>query len=134
VYLSALARGALEQHREHQARVRRVSKRWLETGLVFTNQQGHAVGPGVVNRALAEALHHASLPPIRVNDLRHGTASMLLEAGTHPKVVQDLLGHSTVQLTLDTYSHVTPALHQHAARTMDRLLGPGASNGTNVRL
>jgi site-specific recombinase XerD len=82
-----MARGALEQQSELQSRVRRVSKRWLETGLVFTNQHGHAVGPGVVNRALAEALHHASLPRIRVHDLRHSTASMLLEAGTHPKVV-----------------------------------------------
>lgn len=134
VYLSGLARGALEQQREHQSRIRRVSKRWLETGLVFTNRHGQAVGPGVVNRALAEALHHASPPRIRVHDLRHSTASMLLEAGTHPKVVQDLLGHSTIQLTLDTYSHVTPALHQQAARTMDLLLGPGASNGTYARL
>jgi integrase len=122
VYLSALARGALEQQREHQSRGRRDSKRWLETDLVFTNRHGHAVGPGMVNRALAEALHHASLPRIRVHDLRHSTASMLLEAGTHPKVVQDLLGHSTIQLTLDTYSHLTPALHQQAARTMDLLL------------
>jgi site-specific recombinase XerD len=90
--------------------------------LVFTNRHGHAVGPGVVNRALAEALHHANLPRIRVHDLRHSTASMLLEAGTHPKVVQELLGHSTIQLTLDTYSHVVPALHEHAARTIDILL------------
>ncbi|MDQ6946005.1 MAG: site-specific integrase [Actinomycetota bacterium] len=134
VYLSTLACRALEQQRENQSRLRRVSKRWLETGLVFTNRHGHAVGPGVVNRAPAEALHHASLPHVRVHDLRHSTTSMLLEAGTHPKVVQDLLGHSTIQLTLDTYSHVTPALHQQAARTMDMLLSPWASNGTYAGL
>lgn len=99
-----------------------MSKLWLETGLVFTNRHGEAVGPGVVNRALVRALLDARLPRIRVHDLRHTTTSVLLEAGTHPKVVQDLLGHSTIQLTLDTYSHVTPALHRRAARTMDLLL------------
>jgi integrase len=76
----------------------------------------------VVNRALAQAPHHAKLPRIRVHDLRH------------PKVVQDLLGHSTIQLTLDTYSHVTPALHQQAARTLDLLLRPRASNGAYAGL
>jgi integrase len=60
-----------------------------------------------------------------VHDLRHTTASVLLAAGMHPKVVQDLLGHSTIQLTLDTYSHVTPALHQQAARTMDLVMAAG---------
>lgn len=122
VYLSGFARKALEQQREHQYRSQRISRRWFETGLVFTNQNGEAVGPGGVNRALDEALENAGLPHVRVHDLRHTTASLLLEAGVHPKVVQDLLGHSTIQLTLDTYSHVTPALHREAARTMDLVL------------
>jgi len=130
IYLSELARGTLWQQREQQCLGRRTTKRWLETGLVFTNRHGGAVGPGAVNRALADALQHARLPRVRVDDLRHSTASMLLEAGMHPKVVQGLLGHSTIQLTLDTYSHVTPALHQQAAWTMDLLLSPRASSGT----
>ncbi|MDQ6944757.1 MAG: site-specific integrase [Actinomycetota bacterium] len=134
VYLSGFARKALEQQRERQDRAQRVSRRWLDTGLVFTNQNGEAVGPGGVNRALDEALQNAGLPHVRVHDLRHTTASLLLEAGTHPKVVQDLLGHSTIQLTLDTYSHVTPALHQQAARTMDVLLSPRASYGAYAGL
>jgi hypothetical protein len=57
-----------------------------------------------------------------VHDLRHTTASVLLAAGTHPKVVQDLLGHSTITLTLDTYSHLTEPLHLQAARAMDLVL------------
>jgi integrase len=122
IYLSGVARSALEYRRERQCLERQASKRWLEAGSVFTNRHGAPLGPGAVNRALTRALHDAGLPRIRVHDLRHSTASILLEAGTHPKVVQDLLGHSTIQLTLDTYSHVTPALHEQAARTMDLVL------------
>ncbi len=129
ILLSDLARCALEYRRERQRLDRLKSKRWLETGSVFTNQHGAPVGPGVVNRALAQALYDAGLPRIRVHDLRHTTASILLEAGTHPKVVQDLLGHSTIQLTLDTYSHVTPALHWQAARTMDLVLAASNPRG-----
>jgi integrase len=56
-------------------------------------------------------LVEAGLPRIRVHDLRHTTATTLLEAGIHPKVVQDLLGHSTIAITLDTHSHIAPTLH-----------------------
>jgi integrase len=122
IYFSRLARGALEQQRGRQCEDRETSNRWQQTSFVFTNRHGDAVGPGAVNRALTRALHDAGLPRIRVHDLRHTTASLLLEAGTHPKVVQDLLGHSSIQLTLDTYSHVTPALHRQAAWTMDLVL------------
>lgn len=122
IYLSRLACRALQQQRERQSGDRETSKRWQETSFVFTSRHGGAVGPGMVNRALTQALHSADLPRIRVQDLRHTTASLLLEAGTHPKVVQDLLGHVTIQLTLDTYSHVTPAFHRQAAQTMDLVL------------
>src|SRR2546425_18074 len=134
IYLSRLEQGALEQQRQRQCGDRVNSKRWQETSFVFTNRHGQAVGPGAVNRALTRALHDAGLPRIRVHDLRHTTASLLLEAGTHPKVVQDLLGHSTIQLTLDTYSHVVPALHRQAARTMDRLLSRERHDGTYAGL
>lgn len=58
--------------------------------------------------------------------LRHTTATTLLEAGVHPKLVQDLLGHSTIAVTLDTYSHVAPALHQRAAMQLQELLAHAA--------
>jgi integrase len=57
----------------------------------------------------------AALPPIRLHDLRHSVASILLAAGTHPKVVSELLGHSSIGLTLDTYSHLIPSLAEEAA-------------------
>ena len=91
--------------------------------LVFLNRRGLAQDSSSVTDALKVALGRAGLPQIRVHDLRHTTATVLLEAGTHPKLVQDLLGHSTVALTLNTYSHVTAGLSDQAARTMDRALG-----------
>jgi hypothetical protein len=60
----------------------------------------------------------AWLPPIRLHDLRHSVASILLARGVHPKVVSELLGHATIALTLDTYSHVIPSLQQEAASVL----------------
>ena len=57
----------------------------------------------------------AGLPKIRLHDVRHSVASILLAQGIHPKVVSELLGHATIALTLDTYSHVIPSLQQEAA-------------------
>jgi integrase len=67
------------------------------------------------------ALDQAALPRIRIHDLRHTAATHLLNRGVHPKVVQELLGHSTISLTLDTYSHVAPALHAEVATHMQAL-------------
>ncbi len=94
----------------------------IDGELVFPNRDGEPTESSTVTDALRVALDRAGLPRIRVQDLRHTTATVLLEAGVHPKLVQHLLGHSTVALTLNTYSHVTPGLSGEAARAMDRLL------------
>jgi len=64
----------------------------------------------------------AEVPLVRFHDLRHTAASLLLTRGVHPKVVQEMLGHSTIAMTLDVYSHVAPSLHREAATVMDALL------------
>ena len=111
IHLSAVAVEALREQRERA------------TGeIVFPNLRGCPQESSSVTEALKVALNSAGLPRIRVHDLRHTTATVLLEAGAHPKLVQDLLGHSTVALTLNTYSHVTSGLSREAARTMDSLL------------
>ena len=104
--------------------------------MVFPNLCGEPQDASSVTDALKVALARAGLPRIRVHDLRHTTASILLEAGAHPKLVQDLLGHSTVALTLNTYSHVTAGLSDQAARLMDQMVGlelqrrrPGEASG-----
>jgi integrase len=67
-------------------------------------------------------LERAGLPDIRFHDLRHTAATLMFEQDVHPKVVQERLGHSTITLTLDTYSHVLPSMQEDAADKMDTLL------------
>lgn len=61
----------------------------------------------------------AGLPDIRFHDLRHTAATLMLQQGVHPEVVQERLGHSAISLTLDTYSHVLPSMQEEAAKAMD---------------
>jgi len=75
-----------------------------------------------VRRAFKKLLTAAKLPKIRIHDLRHTCATLLLAQGVHPKVVQEILGHSQISLTLDTYSHVLPHVNSEAALQMDSAL------------
>lgn len=123
VRLSRLACQALAEHRERQRKQVAGISSWQDNGLVFPNRRGGPMEASSVTSALDRALRVAGLPRIRVHDLRHTAASILLEAGAHPKVVQDLLRHSTVLLTLDTYSHVTDTLSTQAADMIDAMFG-----------
>ena len=67
-------------------------------------------------------LAQAGLPDIRFHDLRHTAASLMLQQGIHPKVVQERLGHSKINIPLDIYSHVLPSLQDEAAAKMDSLI------------
>ena len=91
---------------------------------VFTDTRG---GPlrrsNLLRRDWAPLLARAGLAGVRFHDLRHTCASLLLAAGVHPKVVQERLGHATVGITLDTYSHVVGSLQREAADRIDELLG-----------
>jgi integrase len=124
IRLSAAAVAALRAHRVRQAEARLlVGSDWQDNDLVFPDAWGRPLdGAHVTGRDLRLLLERAGLPRIRFHDLRHTAATLLLASGTHPKMVQELLGHSTIALTLDVYSHVTPSMHDEAAATMDRLL------------
>jgi integrase len=71
--------------------------------------------PETLSGLFVRQARRAGLPPIRLHDLGHSVASILLARGVHPKVVSELLGHATIALMLDTYSHVIPSLQQEAA-------------------
>jgi integrase len=81
-------------------------------------------GSHFLRRKIAPVLKRAGLPHIRFHDLRHTAATLLLAQGIHPKIVSEMLGHSTDSMTLDTYSHVVPDMQRDATEAFDRLLGP----------
>lgn len=124
IRLSAAAIAALRTHRARQAGTRLlVGSDWHDHGFVFADAWGQPLdGRKVGAVRFARLLERAGLPRVRFHDLRHTAATLLLAQGTHPKLVQELLGHSNISLTLDVYSHVTPTMHDEAAATMDRVL------------
>jgi integrase len=100
------------------------AKSWSDTGLIFAREDGEALHPEVVSRFFRQAVRKAMLPAIRLHDLRHTHATLALRAGIHPKVVSERLGHATVSITLDTYSHAIPAMQEEAAaRIADLVFG-----------
>jgi integrase len=123
VELTQLGLEALRAQRTRQAASRLFTPGWQDSGLVFTSLLGAPMQPHQANVELTRALRAHGLPHIRVHDLRHTAASVMLEAGIHPKAVQEMLGHKTIVTTLDTYSHVLPSLHGSAVRVLDEWFG-----------
>jgi len=78
--------------------------------------------PQAIVKSFKAISKEAGLPRIRFHDLRHTSATLLLTAGVHPKVVQERLGHSTISMTLDLYSHVMPSMQEDAAEKLNRIL------------
>ena len=108
---------ALRDHRRRQNEERlRAGESWSATGdIVFTNEVGEPVHPSALSRLFVASVRRAALPMIRLHDLRHTYATVALGAGVHPKIVSERLGHATIAVTLDLYSHVTPAIDAEAA-------------------
>ena len=93
-------------------------------GFVFTTPEGGFLHPNLVSKAFARSVAASGLPRIRLHDLRHTHATIALRAGVHPKIVSERLGHATVSLTLDVYSHAVPHMQQEAAlRIGDTVFG-----------
>ena len=114
---------ALRAHRSRQVIERLAAGRdWVELDLVFPSRLGTlADGPNITHR-FHQLLTKAGLPQMRFHDLRHACASLLLIQGVHPRVVMETLGHSQISLTMNTYSHVLPALQREAAEKMEAIL------------
>lgn len=96
---------------------------WTDTGRVFTREDGTDLHPERVSERFDRLVKRSKLPRLTVHGLRHTHATLALEAGIHPKVVQERLGHSSVAFTLDRYSHAIPAMQEDAAETVARLVG-----------
>jgi len=91
-------------------------------GPVFRSSKGTKLDSSHVNKRLQKLLDLVGLPRQRFDDLRHGCASLLLAAGVPPRTIMGVLGHSQISLTLNTYSHLSPALERDAADALDRML------------
>jgi integrase len=126
VRLTPQAVEALRMHLERQIRkIEALGDLYDDQGLVFTSEAGTPINPSNLRqRSFAPLLKEAGLPHIRFHDLRHTCATLLLSKGVHPKFVQELLGHATVAITLDTYSHVLPSMGDQTARAMQEALSP----------
>ena len=81
-----------------------------------------------ITHAWSKLVNHIGLKAIRLHDARHTHASIMLKQGIHPKIVQERLGHSSIQITLDTYSHVAPGLQEAAAKRFDDAVKVGHNN------
>ena len=94
---------------------------WDDADLVFCDPLGGPLHPDRFTRAFGSATRRAGVKQIRLHDLRHTWATLALQAGIHPKVVSERLGHATTGITLDIYSHVQPELDASAATTVAQL-------------
>jgi len=114
-------RGRRKRQLEEQLRA---DGKWQDSGLVFASRKGTPLdAQNIVNRYFKPLLRRTRLPEIRWHDLRHTCAALLLGRGVHPKMVQHLLGHGSIQLTLDRYSHWIPSMGRATAEGMDEALG-----------
>lgn len=113
----------LKEYQEQQRLERDMSGNLLtDNDLVFSNLEGKPLRPNTITRAWTTLAAKCGLKVIRLHDARHTHASLMLKQGIHPKVVQERLGHSSIQMTIDTYSHVAPGIQEAAANRFDEIL------------
>jgi integrase len=131
VKLTQRAVDALKSHRKRQLEDKlRLAGLWEDADLVFTTKKGTPFHPdSLTKRSFEPLMKRAGLPQIRFHDLRHTFATVLLAKGTHPKVVQEMLGHASISQTIDTYSHVLPDLQSEAAAAMEDVLSEEPEDG-----
>jgi integrase len=125
VNLTPRAVAALKAHRKRQLEERvKLAGLYEDRGLIFATNVGTPLNPeDVVKRSFKPLLKRAGLPEIRFHDLRHTCATLLMGRGVHPKLVQELLGHATIAMTLDTYSHYLPSMGNQASGAMGDAFG-----------
>jgi len=109
----------LREHKESQAALRLLNNNPVQyNDLIFADIDGNPLNPDTVTPAFTKIAKRAGLK-LRLHDLRHTHATLMLKSGVHPKIVSERLGHATVAFTLDTYTHVVPGLQEAAAKAFD---------------
>ncbi len=107
--------------RQEQARVK-AGPAWQDHNLVFCGQWGQQLWPTNVRQSFYRLLKQAGLPRMHIHDLRHSAATLMRSMGIDLKVIQEILGHRTLEMTANVYSHVLPSMQKEAVEKMDRLL------------
>ena len=125
--LPSYLRPHLERQRSSQAERRAACPSWTDLDLVVDSGDGSPLHPDTLSSGWYRFCKHSGLPHVRFHDLRHGHATLLLLSRVHPKVVSERLGHASVGITLDLYSHVLPSMQTEAAAAIDQLF-VGASD------
>jgi len=121
--MPAMIAERLHEHEKRQVAEKLwAGSRWQENGLVFANRTGGPTQARHVIRQFHDVLEHAGLRRVRFHDLRHSCATLLLVQGVSPRVVMEVLGHSEIALTMNSYSHVVPELQREAAQRMQAIL------------
>jgi integrase len=135
IALSPSAVITLQEHRDKQELERAMLGMQLkEDDLVFSHYDGTPLLPNTVTHAWIRLRKRAGLKPIRLHDARHSHATIMLKIDVHPKIVQERMGHSNIQVTLDTYSHIVPGLQEKAAKRFDEALGNTYNESENVSI
>jgi integrase len=104
--------------------------RSADYGLLFPSSLGTPVQEYIVRKVFARICAVADVPVMRVHDLRHTAATLMLLAGVNVKVVSERLGHSSIAITLQTYAHVLPSMGQDAANVLEAMLRPSSAAAT----
>ncbi len=129
IALSPSAILLLKEHKEKQELERTtMGKPLADDDLVFSTLEGKPLRPNTITRAWVTLAARAGVKVIRLHDARHTHASIMLKQGVHPKIVQERLGHSSIEMTLDIYSHVMPGLQEAAAERFDDLFNHKREN------
>lgn len=124
IVLPPFVNEALRRHQLAQRQARLVGgSAWQDHDLVVELGDGRPMDPSEFSRKFRDLAKKAGAAGVRLHDLRHAYATMLLSSGVHPKIASEALGHSTVGITLDTYSHVLPNMQEKAAAAIQEALG-----------
>ena len=109
----------LQEHKDYQSALRIFNGNPLQQDdLIFSDLEGQPINPNTITPMFNKIAKRLNLK-LRLHDLRHTHATLMLKSGVHPKVVSERLGHATVAFTLDTYAHVVPGLQEAAAKAFD---------------
>nr|BFD93717.1 site-specific integrase [Kitasatospora sp. Xyl93] len=123
IALPAPCLASLRAHRDRQAREKeQAGAEWMDNGLVFTRPDGHPIEPATLTRHFNALLRRSRLRAIRFHDLRHSTATLLLEQGIELVVIKELLGHAHIGVTATVYAHVRLRLQRDAIDLLGRAL------------